>query len=197
MRLYTYINEARKYEDLEPEEILTRLSAKCKQMVNVYSKSHPDVLWRGVGVFSKPKFIETEARLKDRRPKDTPTELHSHINHMLNKKFGWPARNGLFATGRKSDALVYGYPYVVFPFDGFKFVYNFFVDDLTGALLEDFTRSELLTMTDEVKDWVQEVYIDECTNKNLKQGIRKGVEVSFNAKGFYMVGDLTWGELML
>lgn len=102
------------------------------------------MLWRGMRLtaenthgykLTSDENIDYWLRLtrKDRKPADTSPELHQELDTWFDDKFGFKARSQsmfCYGTGGKSSADQYGNVYMVFPFDGYKFVWSPEVRDL-------------------------------------------------------------------
>ncbi len=81
------------------KEIAEILKKECRPFIEL-SKSCNIELWRGV----THKFIDKHSteisklayrvKHKDRKPIDTPSELHDRLNLAFIEKFGWPVRDG-------------------------------------------------------------------------------------------------------
>jgi hypothetical protein len=82
----------------------------------------------------------------DRKPKDTNQLVHDLANDWFEVQFGWPARSeGLFCSGSWSTASMYGRPCLVFPMDGYKYIWSnevsdFYTDfdDIYEAVIEEY-----------------------------------------------------------
>ena len=70
-------------------------------------------------------------------PRDTPLFVHNAVNGLLQKTFGKPFRDGLFATGYGNDAAIYGKVHIVIPIGTFEWLCSGETDgnmrDLTGT----------------------------------------------------------------
>ena len=74
--------------------------------------------------FSLTSFRTVDVR-KDRQPLDTSKHVHSLLDAYFQKRFGVKVRSeGLFTTGSKSGAALYGMPNYVFPVGEFKFIWG-------------------------------------------------------------------------
>lgn len=76
--------------------------------------------------FSISEFKEREG------PRDSPNVLHQQVNELFKKKFGFPYRNGLFASGSWSQAANYGAVGMLFPVGKFEWLCSSDIADLTG-----------------------------------------------------------------
>lgn len=131
MRLQRYISEA---ERLEASEIAGILKRDCKFYFKE-SRNANGFLYRASRKRVPTGVLEVKTR-KDRRPLDTPQELHEIWNKEFKKKFGWNARSeGAFATSLKNLAEgFFGNVYLFFPIGRFKYVWSPAVDDLANYI---------------------------------------------------------------
>ncbi len=122
MRLNTYLNEditASSFNKLLPE---------YSEILKIYKKTEA-FLYRA----SNRKFIfAAKTPRKMRKPKDTDVETHKKLDGLFYDKFGWKVRSeGLFTTMSSYHNQYYGSnQYIIFPKNGFKYVYNPDVRDL-------------------------------------------------------------------
>lgn len=56
------------------------------------------------------------------KPRDSTRSMHDRLNSFFTDQFGGPIRNWMFVTGRKNDALMYGYVHAIFPIGEFDWV---------------------------------------------------------------------------
>ncbi len=133
MRLIHYLKE-----DEEVTNIKKKIHKECKPFLNA-SKGYS--LWRGM--WGKDKIGKFKVR-KDRKPLDTPLEVHKELDKIFTKNFGWPARSsGILTTGDKTVAGSYGNAYQVFPIGKFRFLWSNNVHDLYGRYVEFMTQQRL------------------------------------------------------
>lgn len=203
MRLTRYLTE----DDLSYDEIAAKIGKDCSQIMKLYSRSKPDVLYRGVATFTKPNFLEKKGRISNRTPRDTPKPIHDYLNKIFKKKFGWPVRNGISTTGAQVDTYVYGQPYVFFPFNGYKFAWSIVVRDLTSHMLEYYDLQDLKDFkADDIyppenyegkplDDFLEELAVD-YRSTDLAKGIKWLGEIMFNVKKYYLVERHVWDEMM-
>jgi hypothetical protein len=88
--------------------------------------------------------------------------------------FGWkPRSEGVFATGALSDTTTYGkYSFIIFPKDGFKFLWSEDVNDFfTYAQYEEDVQEAVVTYKD----------------NDLVGAIRSYNEIMIKCEGYYVV----------
>jgi hypothetical protein len=123
--------------------------------------------------------------------------LHNELDKELNKKFGWKVRSeGVFTTSSKSHASVYGKPYIFFPDNSFKYVFNPEITDLYTELI----GVGALTTTDKINiniwNVVKHKIIDGYQSNNLIMAFQNSKEVSFKCKYYYLIHELFIRELI-
>jgi len=88
------------------------------------------------GSKSWPDDWDTRSWKPRSAPRNTPEAIHLAVNEFLEKKFHVPARNWMFASGDKSEAIVYsgnrGSVEVIYPIGKFQWLCCTDVRDLTG-----------------------------------------------------------------
>jgi len=89
MKFKKYITESEGYD----ESILNDIITDCHQYIKDFK-----TIWRGNFFYSgrggSASDISKRSVRHDRKPKDTPTEIHNAISNWFHKKFGVPARSG-------------------------------------------------------------------------------------------------------
>jgi len=80
--------------------------------------------------------IRKEVRLTDRRPSDTPRELHNFVNQYFQTHYGAPFRTAMFASGSQGQANDYGTVYVIFPAGEFQFLWSPDIEDMYSLTAE-------------------------------------------------------------
>ena len=139
MRLIHFLNEAA-YSEEEILEIKKNIQKECKPWINA-SKGY--IVWRGQ---TKPKSKTGKFKVrKNRKPLDTPIDVHKELDAIFKKHFGWKSRSeGLLATGDKTVAGSYGVPFQIFPIGKFRFVWSKNVHDLYGRYVEFMSKQGLV-----------------------------------------------------
>jgi len=119
------------------EEIITMIMDKCQPVVKELLPFHysDDFLYSGRKY--KSEIFIGKIR-KNRRPMDTPLEIHEMFDKMFKKKYGWePRSNSIFCTGDIEQAGNYGKPYIIFPIGNFKYLWNPNIKDLFSNVFEE------------------------------------------------------------
>lgn len=150
MKLNNYLTEAnkgalegtRKYFDDE-NVYVKKIKRECSQIVSLYKK-HDNVLFRGLR--EGREYCYFIIPRSNRRPTDTPSKIQEDLDDEFESSFGWRARSeGVFCTGSISTARSYNRPtgtaYVIFPKNGFKYIWSPEYKDLFTDVINDFTES--------------------------------------------------------
>lgn len=125
MYLRKFLSEETKEE---VREILQKDCTKYLKEVGFGQK-----LYRGTK--RKVKDITKFKPRQERKPRDTPLEVHKYLDKLFSQKFGWKARSsGVFVCADKRVVKIYGTPYVFFPIGNYKYLWSPEVRDLTTEL---------------------------------------------------------------
>lgn len=139
-------------------------------------------LYRNDGYGSKGPGYKKKVR-SDRRPMDSPIEIHEFVDEQFKKRFGWKGRSeGLFVWGANRFSGKVDNPnfFTVFPVGNFKFIWSPVVSDLYG---------DLVPFTDEfdgfLENWnkVNKSY----TDKNLKKAVTSNNEIMIGCKEAWII----------
>ena len=153
------------------------------------------------GASHRIDYIDEFPVREDRRPFSTNYREHEIIDKMFKKEFGWKVRsNSVFATSSEGDADTYGRPYLFFPVGKFRYVWSPKVRDLWGTL--GTLKKEIIAKEPPIArdTWFQNVWIkggelerqfpkilQYYSNRHLTMAIKKGTEIAFNCKTYYLV----------
>jgi hypothetical protein len=163
-----YLKENKSQEYLR--NFIRTVSRDCGQIIR---EMRTNVLFRGI--FDHGFILERIPR-GDREPLDTPKEIQEKMDAAFKKKFGWKVRSeGVFCTIDLDTAYGYGFtPYVIFPTDGYKFVYSKRVQDLSMKI-EEFLETKTF-------DQIADLY----TDKNLIE-VPDSHEISIKCKKYHAI----------
>lgn len=160
-------------------------------------------LWRGTTDVSANTPMEMLKAYKNRQPANTAPIVHAMLNAWFVEKVGWPARNGVFATGLSSIASQYAgernQDFAFFPVGNFEYVWSASIGDLYADL-----DLEIFDSTDSYFDPENDENLLR-TNLNqfkwnttgLDHVVGKNIEVMFNCEEYVLVNrdvldDLDW-----
>ncbi len=122
MRFINQINE-----DDELDKLKKDILSECSEILNLY-KNTGKLLYRGLKYHDSYGYITPR---DDRRPVDTPKEIHNALDKGFKDKFGWKSRSeGVFVTGDNKMTEIYGDTFIFYPVDGWKFIWSPDVNDL-------------------------------------------------------------------
>lgn len=113
-KFYNYINEVT-LEDID----LSQFKEECYTALQDTKKNAYTFLYSGRR--SSDTIIRKEVR-KNRRPMDTPDEIHDLLNDEFKNKFGVKARSQSIFAVPEGDVTFYGEPFFLFPV-GKKYMY--------------------------------------------------------------------------
>jgi hypothetical protein len=159
--------------------------------------------WRATHKAAKGLEIR-KARI-DRKPKDTPQEVHDFFDNVFKKKFGWKARSeGVFASSTPSGLIEYGKPHLMYPINGYSYLWSYMVKDLTAFLDDhDVIMSDSRDRWHLDKVWDDKKEVEKLTaqimssykTKGLQEASYTSTEIMFNCpKGYYLVEDSFFKE---
>lgn len=126
-------------------KVIEFVKNNCGEILDIYAKYSKYMFCGAIG---KPRIYLGNSII-NRTPKTTRIEIHNKLEEIL-KQTGFIARrtNSLFVTSYLNQAVGYGYPYIIFPFDGFKYSWCRTAQDLTVKYELDFpyetTKSEFV-----------------------------------------------------
>ena len=148
-------------------------------------------MYRGEGGLDKykPVFRKQKVR-KDRKPSDTPLELHKLFNDWFLDEYGIKHRSqSLFATGDYVAASSYGTSVgIIFPIDKYKFVYSKKYQDLTNDIDKARLMEPPKSITDEYVDKIYD-FMDNgmYSDTDFKAAIKSENEIMINCNEYYIL----------
>jgi len=187
MRFEQYINEAR---ITDTDDLASLIKKECKWFFK--EKLTNKFLYRGtISIIDDYKKIIPR---KKRMPKDTPIHIHNFMNKVFTKKFGWPGRNGVFATSKASVAGGHSptvKAYLFFPVGKYKYIWSPKTDDFYMYVGREIPHEKKF-FAPSMAEILAETYID----NNLPLAMEKGYEISFWCDAYYLV-DLRYKKYFL
>jgi hypothetical protein len=186
MRLYEILSNG---NDLS--NIISILKKDCAPFIEVLKKNHGKPLFRGSDS-GKPDNgqIKLISPRVNRKPKDTPNDIHNFMNRQFEAKFGFPYRDGIFVTGVQRTAAFYGSVCVVFPIGELKYIWSDLVDDLLYVIEriyshEDFDDTDTVNQNPQLAQEFIDL-VDSYKSDNLDRAISTGHEIIL-ANNCYMI----------
>jgi len=126
-----YLNEAKIETIGEFSELVKRDCSKFLKEI----KQSKRFVYRGISGVGK---MGIKTPRPDREPKDMSLAGHNYLGKLFKKYHGWNARKeGVFCFGDVGDASSYGDTYIVFPVDGYKYLWSDDIRDLYSCVEED------------------------------------------------------------
>lgn len=204
-----YIERYKKYENSNQDyhKILKDIVMdRCKPFIEL-SKScrNPLSLWRGVSNklidnCDEISYLVYEAKsyLNDRKPMNTPNELHSKLNKEFYNKFGWNVRNGVFCTYDKGVAYNFSsitsnyrcsLAYFFIPIGDFKYCWSPKYYDLTAALADVYTKEEIKNLSDlKIRNIVNRYKDTNIEESQYKKSL-SAKEISFKCDKYLLISE--------
>jgi len=138
MKFKRYLNE-RKITSIEKniKYIIELFEKNCKPYFDDFYS-----IWEGEFFISGRKsnneaFTKKKVR-KNRKPKDTPMEIHDIIDDWFYKKFGIKARsNSIFCSFNENTANEYGNPYYIIPIGKYSTIASPTIKDIYAEIVQD------------------------------------------------------------
>jgi hypothetical protein len=176
------------------DDITPILKKDCKPFLKEMKKYKGHLFFRGARYTIKD--IEKIKPRKNRKPLDTPIEIHNILGNAYKKKFGWnPRTEGVFAITDEFSAELFGNVHYFFPIGNYKYLYNPKIPDLT-VFFEDENVIEFKKRHeyDYIEDYEKqkeklESLVNEIVNNSKEKNLyeSKGTEVSFKCKEYYLL----------
>lgn len=135
-------------------------------------------VYRGVHI-ARYNFIEKQSRLQGRRPLSTDQDIHNGINEIFKDKYGYPFRNGVFASGNMKTVGQYGHNiFHIFPMGDFKYLWSPNIPDLY-EVIESLKQQGMGT-----NETLAEIRQEKFRTDNLQAAIDSGNEIMFWCSGY-------------
>lgn len=124
---------------------------------------------------------------ENRKPRNTPQNMHDKLNKKFEEQFGWKIRNGVFCYGfdilnNVPTDLGYGPFYVCFPIGEFDYAYSYDHFDLFGSMST--TKINMDEFIDSLK-YTNESFCDVMVTHPEFHNF--GNEVSLYVNSYYLV----------
>lgn len=119
---------------------IDKIHANCSDIVKIYKKTNK-FFYRGLLKWvDNEKMIKKKPRLR-RKPKDMDQHMQKLFDAYFYEKFGWmPRSQGVFATTSYITSIDYGNPHVIFPFDGFEYIWSAKIADMYSEIGSPYER---------------------------------------------------------
>lgn len=121
---------------------LQKVQKECSEICDIYKKTKRFLLRGSNNTYYGYQYLTPR---EDRRPKDMDSTVHKLLDDAFHKLYGWkPRSQGVFCT---SDIMEvsnnYGLPYIIFPVNGFKYIWSSSIEDLYGNEFDSVKWNEM------------------------------------------------------
>lgn len=175
MRFKNYITES----DINIEEIQSIIEKDCKPFIDDWKRLNISK-WLMSGRTVSTQFKKFSVRT-DRKPKDTPIDIHNMVDDWFYKKFGIKARsNVVFVTFDPDLTEDFGELYLIFPIGQYKVISSASVVDLYMTI-ED-AMYDIMGSDFNIKTWSDKSY--DPDGSNLKERVKEKI-IKLLDKGKY------------
>jgi hypothetical protein len=191
MKFKTYLNEE------SSEEIKSLIEKDCQPFLKNWDNLGIGLLYTGRKVYISA-ISKSQVR-KDRKPKDTPEEIHKLLDDWFYKKFGVRSRsNAVFATKNYDVAKDYGTPFLIFPIGKYTAISSDRIDDLYNEIERlfyysfglIFNNNRLNSISNEDMERFKDRIIDMLKSSNYKKGLQiHDNEQMITCKEYYLVNE--------
>lgn len=184
MRLEQYLIEN---DEFYSDGFIKQLQKDCGEWISEL-KSNDVSLYRGMDN-GKRYLIKTPRQ--DREPLSGYGTRHKVADELFKKRFGWKGRSeSVLCTTELKRARNFGSPHIIFPFDGYQYiwskdVYDFLDidEDVMGVSSDHSLDYMLKSYPEEYTMKFKEFIDDNYTDKTLDSG--KNYEVMLKCKKYY------------
>lgn len=187
-------------DDEDYNRIFEQIIKDCKRYIQeatmneifLYRGSSNTAEWNSTGAGGIGRF---KARLGDRRPSDTPLEVHNLLNQWFTDNFGKPWRNGVFVTANQDVAGGYGKYGAFYPIGNYEYLFSPVIGDLYGYLdknsdFELFADGDIVTKKED-DELVVMIHTDDYKrNEDLDEAEAVEHEISFWCNEYYLLKPL-------
>lgn len=160
-------------------------------------------LWRGTTDVSGSTKMHLVKAHKNRMPTSTAPAVHEMMNKWFKKKFGWTARNGVFATGLSSVASQYGaehnQDFAIFPVGSFGYLWSASISDLYADLELNTFDSKSYDFDPDHDEKMLEINLNQFkwNSTNLDKVVGRDIEVMIDCDEYILLNrdvldDVDW-----
>jgi hypothetical protein len=156
---------------LQPNQIIEidKIFNECSDYIDIVKDSRR-LLWRGLKKSEPTQWDDHETILElypqqNRKPRDTPKQIHNILDNVLFEKFGWyPRSTGVFAFESINLVRQYGEPYMIFPVNGYKYIWSPDINDF--YIIFTYNLAEMVRWFLKHGDINNKKEVDEVYNQN-------------------------------
>jgi len=161
------------------DELVDQIQEDCKYYFDRNGRPlHSLPVYRGT--FPPISTIKTITPRKDRKPTDTPKEIHNKLDSLFQKKFGWKVRSeGVFVTGSRS----------------FKYIWSPSISDLTVYLergvhvLMRVHGKEKIIMEPEEYNKILKNTVNKYKSTDFEDAILSRNEIMIKCDKYYLINE--------
>jgi hypothetical protein len=184
-----HINEIIKYGEIKPggkllltpeqlNDAIAFIKRRCKKILEDYRKTNR-IFYRGTYENGSNIFIGKP--FNDRRPRDTDRRNQKLIDDKLSK-MGFTAlrKNSIFVTASGMDIAHYGDRFVIFPIDGFSYMWTPAANDLTAEYSLSNYYEDSNSFQEDLHNLTAKEFVDKYKFKNnvgIYNALRSSSEV--------------------
>lgn len=192
----------RLYEIQDPHtdqllKIWKDIQVQCSSILSFYkdikSKGHNpyQYFFRGTSGHSHHPVGYKGRSVTDRNPKDTDLALHNKVVAWMKESGALAHRdNSIFVTSDQEQATEYGRPYIIFPFNGFRFTWSRNLKDMYEQLANNNdAKQKILSLDiDSISDvkWFDEFF--DFDNTDLEGAFYEEHEVMISGE-YYAINS--------
>jgi len=178
-------------EDKSFNDVIRLIEKNCQPYVKDFIKADQPTQFFYRGYEGKVNDIVMKTVRKNRKPLDTPIELHNALNKAFKKKFGVNLRSeSLFVTNNNNIALDYGPIYMVFPIGKYSIYWSEKIRDLYVYFNDNHNLIQWLKHTEKVNKEAElavKTYVKGNLKKKLNDGKVYSNEVMLLCDKYYLV----------
>lgn len=159
---------------------MKKITKECSEICYEYTMTNA-FLYRGSHPYDS--FDKIIPRM-DRKPMNTNPEVSAMFDEEFEKLFGWkPRSEGVFCTGRNVRSELYGDPYIVFPKNGYQFIWSKRINDL---YIDSGIYGYNMDKVEEVSKKIRSLVLS-YRDHGMRKAIRSGVEVTIKCDYYYVI----------
>jgi hypothetical protein len=199
MKFYSYLNED---DDISSSHIKELLEKDCKPILKLINDKRIYFV-RETDRFSSHSTIQKVQVRTDRKPTDTPLELHKIIDNEFKRLFGWKVRSeGVFCWSRKLSRIDTSTDSpsdraCVFPIGNFKIVFAY-VDFFEGRDLFNY-MARLYDRMSSTQYNFKRNYTDESPKfkRKFENEVIKAIGENYTSRISELTGGILTGEVSI
>lgn len=183
MKIYEIeAGEKNAVEDDADEKIIALLTTECSDAISAM-KSAGTFLYRGFkSASSTPDAFHGKPREDRRSLHSNPKVQVAFDENMKIYGFATNRSNSIFCTSAKKRTAIYGYPYLIFPKNGFNFLWSPKVYDLFSEPIIDGWAETILQSSNKPAAAQEFVRRFEYTDNDFAAALEKGNEVMISGE---------------